>query len=143
MTACLKVTSSPPSTASVFASLKRPGALDPLDAVRLEEERDAVRHLLDDAGLPDVGCGEVEPRAAHLHAELAEALFDLAQRVRGLHPGLRRDAAHAQAGAAELGLLLDAGDLRAELCGADRGGVAAGAASENGDVNVHVSSPQS
>ena len=60
MTACLKLTSSPPSTASVFASLKRPAALHPLDAVRLEEPRDAVRHLLDDAGLPGVGRAEVE-----------------------------------------------------------------------------------
>ena len=137
----LKVTSSPPSTAIVFASLKRPDALDPLDAVRLEEARDALRHLLDDAGLPRVRGREVELRLADLDAELREALLGLLERERGLHPRLRRDAPDAQARAAELGLLLDAGDLRAELGGADRGGVAAGAASEDGDVNVHSSSP--
>ena len=58
------------------------------------------------------------------------------QRVRGLHPRLRRDAAHAQAGAAELGLQLDAGGLRAELGGADRCGVPAGASAQDGDVNI-------
>jgi hypothetical protein len=59
------------------------------------------------------------------------------QRERCLHPRLGRDAADAQAGAAELGLALDARDLRAELRGADGGGVSTGASSENGDVDVH------
>jgi hypothetical protein len=36
-----------------------------------------------------------------------------------------------------LGRPVDAGDPGAELGGADRGGVAAGAAAENSDVNVH------
>ena len=35
-------------------------ALHPLDAVRLEEARDAARHLLDDAVLPLVRRAEVE-----------------------------------------------------------------------------------
>ena len=39
-------------------------ALHPLDAVRLEEAGDALRHLLDDAGLPGVRRGEVERRLA-------------------------------------------------------------------------------
>ena len=102
-----------------------------------------MRHLLDDARLPRVRGAEVEARAADLDAELREALLGLFQRERGLHPCLRGNAADAQAGPAELGLLLDAGDRRAELRCADRGGVAAGAASEDGDVNVHVSSPGS
>ena len=46
----------------------------------------------------------------------------------------------AQARAAQRGLLLDAGDLAAELCGADRRGVPGGAASEDGDVDVHSES---
>src|SRR5205823_6481916 len=115
----------------------------PLDAVGLEEAGDALRHLLHDARLPRVRRAEVERRLADPHAELRKALLRLPQRERGLHPRLRRDAADAQAGAPELGLLLDARDLRAELGRADRSGVAAGAAPENGDVNVHAISPRS
>ena len=141
MIADLKVTSSPPSTAIVFASLKRAVALHPLDAVRLEEGRDALRHLLDDAGLPLVrGRRSRAGARRRLTPSLANVSSRLLQRERGLHPRLRRDAADAQAGAAELGLLLDAGDLRAELRRADRGGVAAGAAAEDGDVTLHRSS---
>src|SRR5581483_1483707 len=112
-------------------------AFHPLHAVRLEEGRDTGRHLLDDAGLPRVRGGEVEPRLADLHAELREALFRLLQRERRLHPRLRRDAADAEAGTAEFRLLLDARDLRAQLGRADRGGVSPGAAPEDGDVDVH------
>jgi hypothetical protein len=41
-----------------------------------------------------------------------------------------------QAGAAELGVLLDDGDLEAELAGADAGDVAAGAAADDDEVVV-------
>ena len=43
---CRKVTSSPPSTAIVFALLNRPRAPDPLHPVRLEQARDPACHLL-------------------------------------------------------------------------------------------------
>src|SRR5205807_9013353 len=112
-------------------------ALDPLDAVRLEEPGDAGRHLLDDAFLPRVRRGEVERRLADVHAELREALLGPLERERGLHPRFRRDAPDAEARAAELRLHLDAGDLRAELRGADGGGVPARAAPEDGDVKLH------
>ena len=59
--------------------------------------------------------------------------------VRGLHPGLRGDAADAQARAAELWLLLDADGLRAQLRCADCGRVAARPAPEDGDVAFHAS----
>ena len=123
--------------------LERAGALDPLDAVRLEERRDAAGHLLDDRGLPLVRLAEVELRLADLDAELAERVARLMDEVRRLHPRLRRDAADTQARAAELGLLLDADDLRAELRRADRGGVAAGAAAQDGDVDFHLVSSRS
>ena len=112
-------------------------ALDPLDAVGLEEPGDAARHLLDDAGLPLVGGGEIELRRLDRDAELRERVVRLVEEVRGLHPGLGRDAPDAQAGAAELGLLLDARDLRAQLGGADRCGVAAGATAQNCDIDIH------
>src|SRR5512132_431228 len=114
-------------------------ALDPVDAVRLEERGDTAGHLLDDARLPLVCSREVEVRLADLDAELGEGLLGLLDRECGLHPGLRRDTTDAQAGAAELGLLLDAGGLRAELRGADRGGVAARAPAEDGNVTFHES----
>src|SRR5207253_3139191 len=103
-------------------------ALDPFDAVRLEEARDALRHLLDDARLPLVRDCEVELRLADVDAELREGLLGLLDREGRLHPRLRRDAADAQAGAPELRLLLDARDLGAELRRADRRGIAARAA---------------
>src|SRR5262249_10765195 len=86
------------------------GALYPLDAVRLEQQRDAVGHLLHDACLPLVRGAEVELRLADTHAELRERLPRLLQRERRLDPRLRRDAADPKAGAAQLRLLLDARD---------------------------------
>ena len=137
--ALLNVTSSPPSTAIVFASLKRPLPFTHSTPFALKSPATPAGHLLDDRGLPLVRDRQVELRRADLDAELAEGLLGLLQRERGLHPRLGRDAADAQAGAAELGLLLDADDLRAELRGADRGRVAAGAASEDGNVTFHAS----
>ena len=60
--------------------LERARALDPLDAVRLEERRDAAGHLLDDAGLPLVRGGEVELRLVDGDAELGERVARLVQR---------------------------------------------------------------
>ena len=76
------------------------------------------------------------PHAADLDAELREALLRLPERERGLDPRLGRDAAHAEAGAAELGLLLDAHCSGPELRGPDRGRVAAGAAAEDDQVEA-------
>ena len=135
-----KVTSSPPSTAIVFASRNDAGALDPLDAVRLEERGDAAGHLLRrPPAFHSFARGEVELRLGDGDAELAERVARLVEEVRRLHPGLRRDAPDAEARAAELRLLLDADDLRAELRRADRGGVPARAAAQDGDVTVHLS----
>src|SRR5918995_1418951 len=112
-------------------------ALHPLDPIRLEELRNAAGHLLDDAVLPLVRGREVELWLADVDSELGEGLVGLLDREGGLHPGLCGDAADPEAGAAELGLLLDADGLGAELRGADRGRVAARAASQNGNVTFH------
>ena len=64
-------------------------------------------------------------------------MLGLFQRERRLHPGFRRDAPDAKAGAAELGLAIDAGDLRPELRSPDRGRVTTWPSSENGDVDFH------
>ncbi len=117
--------------------LERAGALDPLDAVRLEEKCDAIGHLLDDAVLPLVRLPEFELEAAELHAELVEGVLGLFQRKGSLHPGFRRDAPDAEARPAELRLAIDAGDLRPELRSPDRGRVTTWSPSENGDVDFH------
>jgi hypothetical protein len=137
MIAEVKVTSSPPVTASVLGSVNVSRPVDPGDAVGLEEVADAAGHPLHHRGLPLVRRREVKVRAAELDAKLAERFVGLFQRQRRLRPGFGRDAADAQACPAKLGRPVDAGDPGAELRGADRGGLTAGAAAENGDVNVH------
>src|SRR6266516_426024 len=117
--------------------LERAVPLDPVDAVRLEERSDALRHLLDDAVLPLVRLAEFELEATELHAQLVERVLGLFQRERSLHPGLRRDAPDAEARAAELGLALDAGDLRAELRSPDRGRITTWPPAENDNVDFH------
>src|SRR5207249_3984082 len=104
----------------------------------LEERGHALGHLLDDGRFPLVCLGEVELGVGDGDAELVEGVARLVQEVRGLHPGLRRDAADAEAGAAELGLLLDADDLGAELCRADRRRVATRAPAQDRDVALHA-----
>ena len=137
--ALLKLTSSPPSTAIVFGPLKRPRPLTHSTPFALKRPGDAAGHLLDDAVLPLDRLTEVQLRLADLDAELGERLARLVHRMRGLHPGLGRDATHPQASAAELGLLLDADDLRAQLGCADRCRVPAGASAQDGDVTFHLS----
>src|SRR3546814_10271027 len=62
--------------------------------------------------------------------------------ARGVEQRLGGDAAHAQAGAAKGGLAVlaqrgvDAGDLHAQLRGADGGVVAGGAGADDDDVEV-------
>src|SRR5436190_1731360 len=139
---CFSRCSTIPRLPNCFASsLEVSGSLDPLHPVGLEEAGDARGHLIDDLRLPFVGGPEVEAWRADLDAELGERVLGLLDRERGLHPSLRRDAADAQAGAPELRLLLDADRLGAELRGADRRGVAAGASAENCDVRFHLPDP--
>ena len=66
-------------------------------------------------------------------APLLRVLHDL-QRVRVLEQRLGGNAAPDQAGAAERLLLLDDGDLLAELRGANRGHVAAGTRADHHDI---------
>ena len=133
----------PPSTAIVFGAGERPLAVDPLDAVRLEQRGDAAGHLVDDGVLPRGDRAEVERRVGGPDAELRERLARVVVGVRALHPRLRRDAPDAQARAAELRLGLDARDLAAQLRGADRRRVAGRPSSENCDVDIHGGNPRS
>ena len=82
---------------------------------------------------------EVELRR-HLDAELGERA--VGRRViifRRVEHRLGRDAADVEAGAAQRLAALGAGGLEAELRGADRGDIAAGAGADHQDVEVEVS----
>ena len=130
------LTSSPPSTAIVLASVNDAPAGDDGDLVRLDDARDPVHEPVDDALLVRLGLGEVELRRRDLHAELREVAVRLLERMRGLHPRLRRDAAHGDARPADP-VRLDQHDAGAELGGADRRGIATRPASEYRDVTFH------
>ena len=112
-------------------------ALDPVDLVLLEQELDAFGETLDDLVLAGLHAGHVDRRAlrgvAERDAPLLRVLHDL-ERVRVLEQRLRGDAAPIEARAAERRLALDHGHVQAELGGADRGDVAAGARADNQDV---------
>ena len=93
MIADLKVTSSPPSTAIVFASLNRPLPLTHSTPFALNSVATPWVIWCDDGGLPLVRLREVELRLVHIDAELGEALLGRLEEERGLHPGLGRDTA--------------------------------------------------
>src|SRR5690606_16123002 len=77
-----------------------------------------------------------------------EHVLQVVELARRIQQRLGRNAAHAQAGAAERGLAVladagvDAGHLHAQLRGADRGVVAGGAGTDDDDVELfcHVDS---
>ncbi len=110
--------------------------LDDLDLVLLHQERHAAVQLLGDGARPLDDLVEVEALAFDLEAvalQVPELLIELA----GLEQGLGRDTAPVEADAAEQ-LALDHGGLETQLGGADRGHVAAGAAADDDDVEIHV-----
>ncbi len=75
----------------------RPGeaaaALDDLDAVGLEQPGEALDDAVHDAAAVALHLLEVEIDVADAHAELCEVPLRVVVGVRGLHHGLRRDAA--------------------------------------------------
>ena len=121
----------------VDAALSRQArrALDPVDLVLLEQELDALGQAADDPVLPLLHLRHVDRDRglADGNPPFLRVLDDL-QRVRVLEQGLGGNAPPQQAGAAERLLLLDDGDLQAELRGADGGHVPAGARADDDDV---------
>ncbi len=95
------------------------------DLVRLEQHRDAAGELLDDLVLAPHHRRDVDLGVLEADAVLAEQVAHVPELARGIQQRLGRDAAHAQAGAAQRRLAVlaqgrvDAGDLHAQLCGAD------------------------
>ena len=108
---CLKVTSSPPSTAIVLASLNVPVPLTHSTPFALKSEATPPVICLTTPSFHSFAVPN-SSWAAELDAELVERVLGfLVQRMRGLDPRFRRDAPDAQARAAELRLALDARDL--------------------------------
>ncbi len=104
-----------------------------VDPVLLHQVRDAVGRLADDLLLVLQRRRHVEPDLARRHAHLG-AVAGLLEEVGRVEEGLGRDAAPERADAAQPRLLLDDQDRQAELRGADRGDVAAGARADDDDV---------
>ena len=116
------------------APTMRPVPLSHVDLVLPEQELDALDVAVDDLVL----AGQHRARSSFTLSTLmpwsakpwpASAKSSLTMQQR-----LRRDAADVEAGAAEGGALLDAGDLHAELRGADGADIAAGAGADDDDI---------
>src|SRR5690606_17170526 len=112
------------------------------DLVGLEQLRDAAGELLHDGVLAADHLPHVDLRVAGGDAVLAEDVLQVVELARGIEQRLGRDAAHAQAGAAECRLAVlaqggvDAGGLHAQLGGTDRGVVAGRAGADDDDVEL-------
>ena len=128
------VSLSDPLTTTLPWPAMRPAALDGRDLVLLEEIGDAVGVAFDDLVLAGQHGGKVEADVADLDAVTAEVSLGLGVDFAGIEHRLAGDAADVEAGAAQRGPLLDAGDLHAELGRADGGDVAAGAGADHHQV---------
>ena len=95
------------------------------DFVFFEQLADAARQAGDDPLFAAEHGRQVEFDARQFHAVLGEAYASLVVAFARFEQRLARDAADAQAGAAERFFFFDAGDSQAELSAADGGHVAA------------------
>ncbi len=111
--------------------------------VLLEQEFDALGQLADRLGLVRHHAVEIE-LDLRLDAELGHVVERLVVEVARMQQRLGRDAADIEAGAAEGAALVDAGALEAQLAGADGGVVAAGAATDDDEVELisHIRYPE-
>ncbi len=110
------------------------GALDDGDAAPLDEPGEALVEPAHDAVLVGVDAGHVDALEGRPDPELLR----LAGRVGdlgGVQQGLGRDAAHVQAGAADL-VLLDQRHAQPELGRAQGAGIAPGPCSQDHDVEL-------
>ena len=105
-----------------------------IDLVLLDQELDALGQLLDHLVLAPHHRLEVEGQPGGLDAVVGELVVCYLEMVRRLQQRLRRDAADVEARAAQGAILFDDGRLQAQLRGADRGDVAAGAAADNDEI---------
>src|SRR5207248_1825786 len=104
-------------------ALERRPALDPFDLVLLHQELNALSVLRDDAVLAIDDLRVIEAWILALDAVLLRMQKVLPD-VGGMEQRLGRDAAHVEAGPAELGILLDDRSLQPVLARAHRRRVA-------------------
>src|SRR6266511_3164265 len=111
------------------------GSLDPIDLVLLEEKLDPAGQTFHDLVLASLDLVHVDPGGSFAEGKppLFPVLRDL-QRVCMLEQRLRRDASPVETGSAKDRRAFDDGGLESQLRGADRGDVAAGPRTDDGDI---------
>ena len=111
-------------------------ALEPGDAVLLEQELDSLDVGADDVAFALLHPGEIQGHAGDVDAVLREVVSHFLEVLGGLQHRLGRNAADVQARAAEGLAPLDAGDLQPELGGTQGGDIATGTGAEDDHVEV-------
>src|SRR5690606_21677424 len=128
--------------ATIHMGHERARAMEEGDLVLLEKIQDAVVVLLDDGALASDQGVQLELDALDLNAVLGEVVVGLFEMLGRLQQSLGRDAAHIGASAARRrfsvgsGPCVYAGNGHAQLGCADSGNVAAGACTDNDDVEL-------
>ena len=118
------------------------GAVDDVDLVLPHQELDALDVAVDALLLEVHHRGQVEFRRGHGYSHLRKRMRGLLEHLRGMQQRLRRHAADIETGAAERCVLLDHGDLHAELRCAHRANIPAGTgADDNEIVSRHDKNP--
>ena len=119
-------------------------AFESRDAAGLEHRFDARRELLDDAALAQLHRFDVDAEPGDVNAVRLKLGVRAVIELRRLEQRFRRNAAHVQARAAEEARALlvlpivDARCREAELCRAQRRGIAGRAAADDDDVEVLI-----
>jgi hypothetical protein len=116
---------------------ERAGAGDDRDLALLAHAGEAAVHLRDDLVLVRAQLVEFDFRRAEGDADVG-GVRGFVDDARGVQQRLRRNAADVEADAAERAVAFDEHDVLAEVGGAERGRVAAGAGAEHDDVAVEV-----
>jgi hypothetical protein len=127
-----------PATSTVRV-LEAGVALDPVDLVLLEQELDAAGqalHRVEALGLHGAEVQLGRNLDAHRRHRTVLRCVEVFRRV---EQGLRGDAAHVEASAAQRLAPFGTGGLEAELRSADRRDVAAGAGTDDKDVVIVIS----
>ena len=108
------------------------GAVHLFDLVQLQKTGNTAGQLFADGVLVGDDLGEVDLHALDLYADVLPLCLDLLHQLSGVQQAFCGDAAHIQAGAAQI-LLFDNGHVCAQLGCPDGRHIAAGAAADHDD----------
>ncbi len=109
-------------------------AAQDIDLVLLHQEFDALDVAVDALLLEIHHRRQVEFRRGNADAHLGERMRGLLEHFGGMQQRLRRHAADIEAGAAECWVLLDHGNLHAELRRAHRADISAGSGADDDEI---------